>query len=62
VGEDLDSVILSAFRLLDESKNIIVDGKEINDDTNIRVNDHADNVMVLSYYANQVKERERDSV
>lgn len=54
MGEDLDSLILSAFRLLDESKNIIVDGKEINDDTNIRVNDHADNVMVLSYYANQV--------
>ncbi|KAI8881703.1 hypothetical protein K501DRAFT_252733 [Backusella circina FSU 941] len=54
VGEDLDSLILSAFRLLDESKNIIVDGKEINDDTNIRVNDHADNVMALSYYANQI--------
>ncbi|KAI8640642.1 male sterility protein-domain-containing protein [Parasitella parasitica] len=53
-GEDLDSLILTAFKLLDEPKNLIIDGKEINDDTNIRVNDHADNVMALSYYANQM--------
>jgi glycerol-3-phosphate O-acyltransferase len=53
-GEDLDSLILNAFKLLDEPKNLIVDGREINDDTNIRVNDHADNVMALSYYANQM--------
>ncbi|KAI9489880.1 male sterility protein-domain-containing protein [Zychaea mexicana] len=52
-GEDVDAVVLYAFRLLDETKNIIVEGKEITDDTNIRVNDHADNVMTLSYYANQ---------
>ncbi|EIE91015.1 hypothetical protein RO3G_15726 [Rhizopus delemar RA 99-880] len=44
----------TAFKLLDEAKNIIVEGKEMNDDTNIRVNDHADNVMILSYYANQM--------
>ncbi|KAG2222121.1 hypothetical protein INT45_007557 [Circinella minor] len=52
-GEDIDAVVLYAFRLLDETKNIIIEGKEITDDTNIRVNDHADNVMTLSYYANQ---------
>ncbi|EIE79242.1 hypothetical protein RO3G_03947 [Rhizopus delemar RA 99-880] len=53
-GEDLDLIILTAFRLLDETKNIIIEGKEMNEDTNIRVNDHADNVMMLSYYANQI--------
>ena len=46
--------MLYAFHLLDETKNIIIEGKEVMDDTNIRVNDHADNVMALSYYANQV--------
>lgn len=46
--------MLYAFHLLDDAKNLIIEGKEINDDTNIRVNDHADNVMTLSYYANQV--------
>ncbi|KAG1360396.1 hypothetical protein G6F62_000017 [Rhizopus arrhizus] len=53
-GEDMDCLIATAFKLLDEAKNIIVEGKEMNDDTNIRVNDHADNVMILSYYANQM--------
>ncbi|KAI8360875.1 male sterility protein-domain-containing protein [Choanephora cucurbitarum] len=53
-GEDVDTLILTAFKLLDEPKNLIVDGREINDDTNIRVNDHADNIMALSYYANQM--------
>lgn len=50
----MDSLILTAFKLLDEPKNLIIDGRDINDDTNIRVNDHADNVMALSYYANQM--------
>jgi glycerol-3-phosphate O-acyltransferase len=40
--------------MLDEQKNLVIEGKEINDETNIRVNDHADNVMTLSYYANQI--------
>lgn len=52
----MDSLILTAFKLLNEPKNLIIDGREINDDTNIRVNDHADNVMALSYYANQMVE------
>lgn len=33
---------------------MIIDGREINDDTTVRVNDHADNIMTLSYYANHV--------
>lgn len=53
-GEDVDSVVLYAFRLLDDNKNIVIEGKHVTDDTNIRVNDHADNVMALAYYANQV--------
>ncbi|KAI9251979.1 male sterility protein-domain-containing protein [Sporodiniella umbellata] len=53
-GEDLDLLITASFKLLDESKNIVMEGKEMNDDTNIRVNNHADNVMILSYYANQM--------
>ncbi|KAG0188479.1 cyclin-dependent kinase inhibitor far1 [Apophysomyces sp. BC1034] len=53
-GEDLDAIIFYVFKLLDEPKNLIIEGKEINDDTNIRVNDHADNVMTLSYYSNQI--------
>ncbi|KAI7867661.1 male sterility protein-domain-containing protein [Spinellus fusiger] len=53
-GEDVDAIVFNSFRLLEESKNLIIEGKEVNDDTNIRINDHADNVMTLSYYANQV--------
>lgn len=55
-GEDTDAVIFYAFRLLDEAKNLIIENKEVTDDTNIRVNDHADNVMTLSYYANQASQ------
>ncbi|KAG1470503.1 hypothetical protein G6F56_002651 [Rhizopus delemar] len=53
-GEDLDLLISSSFKLLDETKNLMIEGKEMNEDTNVRVNDHADNVMILSYYANQM--------
>ncbi|CAO3638313.1 unnamed protein product [Cunninghamella blakesleeana] len=53
-GEDVDSVIFSVFRLINENKNLIIEGKEMTDDTNIRVNDHADNIMALSYYSNQM--------
>ncbi|CAO3598426.1 unnamed protein product [Absidia cylindrospora] len=53
-GEDLESIIFTVFRLINEPKNLIIEGKEMTDDTNIRVNDHADNIMALSYYANQV--------
>ncbi|CAO3649133.1 unnamed protein product [Cunninghamella echinulata] len=53
-GEDVDSIIFSVFRLINENKNLIIEGKEMTDDTNIRVNDHADNIMALSYYSNQV--------
>lgn len=47
-------LISSSFKLLDETKNLMIEGKEMNEDTNVRVNDHADNVMILSYYANQM--------
>ncbi|KAI9315553.1 male sterility protein-domain-containing protein [Dichotomocladium elegans] len=53
-GEDVASVVLYTFRLLDDSRNIIIEGKEVTDDTNIRVSDHADNVLALAYYANQI--------
>ncbi|KAI8340004.1 male sterility protein-domain-containing protein [Chlamydoabsidia padenii] len=53
-GEDLDAIIFSTFRLINESKNLIIEGKEMTDDTNIKVNDHAGNIMVLSFYANQM--------
>lgn len=53
-GQDIDSSIFYAFKMLDDQKNLVIEGKEINDETNIRVNDHADNVMNLSYYANQI--------
>ncbi|KAG2181938.1 hypothetical protein INT43_006863 [Umbelopsis isabellina] len=53
-GQDIDSTIFYAFKVLDEQKNLVIESKEINDETNIRVNDHADNVMTLSYYANQI--------
>ncbi|CAO3587353.1 unnamed protein product [Absidia cylindrospora] len=53
-GEDLESIIFSVFRLINEPKNLIIEGKELTDDTNIRVNDHADNIMALSYYSNQM--------
>jgi hypothetical protein len=53
-GEDLEAIIFSVFRLINEPKNLIIEGKEMTDDTNIKVNDHADNIMALSYYSNQV--------
>ncbi|SAM09569.1 hypothetical protein [Absidia glauca] len=53
-GEDLDAIIFSAFRLMNEPKNLIIEGKEMTDDTNIKVNDHADNIMALSFYSNQM--------
>ncbi|KAI8343680.1 male sterility protein-domain-containing protein [Chlamydoabsidia padenii] len=53
-GEDLEAIIFSVFRLINEPKNLIIEGKEMTDDTNIKVNDHADNIMALSYYSNQM--------
>ncbi|ORX52383.1 hypothetical protein DM01DRAFT_1306806 [Hesseltinella vesiculosa] len=55
-GEDLDAIVMNAFRLINDTKNLIIEGKTMTDDTNIRVNDHADNIMALSYYANQMVE------
>ncbi|KAG2172784.1 hypothetical protein INT43_000131, partial [Umbelopsis isabellina] len=53
-GEDIDSVIFYSLRLLDGHKNITIDDKHISDKSTIRVVDHADNVLALSYSANQL--------
>ncbi|KAI8073923.1 male sterility protein-domain-containing protein [Gongronella butleri] len=53
-GEDIDAIVLNSFKLINDAKNLIIEGKTLTDDTNVRVNDHADNIMTLSYYANQM--------
>jgi glycerol-3-phosphate O-acyltransferase len=53
-GEDIDSVIFYSLRLLEGHKNITIDDKHISDKSSIRVVDHADNVLALSYSANQL--------
>lgn len=53
-GEDVDAMVAYALNLLDAKKNIIIDGKRVTEYSNVRVVEHADNVMTLSYMANQV--------
>jgi hypothetical protein len=54
-SEDAETIVAYSLNLLDTRTNIVVEGgKRINENTNIRVVDHADNVMDLSYMANQV--------
>lgn len=47
-------MVAYALNLLDARQNITIDGKRITENSNVRVIEHADNVMVLSYMANQV--------
>lgn len=47
-------MVAYAMNLLDSRQNIIIEGKRITENSNVRVVDHADNVMALSYMANQV--------
>ncbi|KAG0168873.1 cyclin-dependent kinase inhibitor far1 [Apophysomyces sp. BC1034] len=54
--EDVDSIISFAFNIMDARTNIVIDGKRITEHTNVRVVEHADNVMDLSYIANQLLE------
>ncbi|KAL0095229.1 male sterility protein-domain-containing protein [Phycomyces blakesleeanus] len=54
--EDVETVVAYALNLLDAKTNIILDGKRITEFTNVRVMDHADNIMDLSYMANQLVE------
>ncbi|KAI9279207.1 male sterility protein-domain-containing protein [Umbelopsis sp. AD052] len=53
-GEDIESVIFYSLRLLDGHKNIIIEDKRVSDKSIIRVVDHADNVLAVSYSANQL--------
>ncbi|KAI8096845.1 male sterility protein-domain-containing protein [Halteromyces radiatus] len=56
-GEDAETIVAYSLNLLDIKTNIIIEGgKRINENTTIRVVDHADNVMDLSYMANQIIE------
>ncbi|KAI8975018.1 male sterility protein-domain-containing protein [Pilobolus umbonatus] len=54
--EDVNSVVQYAFNLLEARSNVSMDGKRITDQTIVRVVEHADNVMDLSYMANQLIE------
>ncbi|KAI9015643.1 male sterility protein-domain-containing protein [Phycomyces nitens] len=54
--EDVETVVSYALNLLDAKTNIIIDGKRVTEYTNVRVMDHADNIMDLSYMANQLIE------
>ncbi|KAF7727364.1 cyclin-dependent kinase inhibitor far1 [Apophysomyces ossiformis] len=54
--EDVDGIISFAFNMLDAKANLVIDGKRMSEHTNIRVVEHADNVMDLSYIANQLVE------
>lgn len=47
-------MVAYALNLLDARQNITIDGKRITENSNVRVIEHADNVMVLSYMASQV--------
>ena len=49
-------MVAYALNLLDGRKNITIEGKRVTENSNVRVVEHADNVMALSYMANQVKE------
>ncbi|CAO3597775.1 unnamed protein product [Absidia cylindrospora] len=56
-GEDAETIVAYSLNLLDIQTNIVIEGgKRINENTNIRVVDHANNVMDLSYKANQIVE------
>ncbi|KAG0761729.1 hypothetical protein G6F57_007617 [Rhizopus arrhizus] len=54
--EDAPSIVAYAFQLLDARNNLTLDGKRVTDQTIVRVVEHADNVMDLSYTASQLIE------
>ncbi|KAI8977495.1 male sterility protein-domain-containing protein [Mycotypha africana] len=47
--EDVVTVVSYAFKLLDAQEHVIIDDKRITDYTVIRLVEHADNIMKLSY-------------
>lgn len=55
--EDVEVMVAYALNLLDARQNITIDGKRVTENSNVRVIEHADNVMALSYMANQVYHR-----
>ncbi|KAI7885881.1 hypothetical protein K492DRAFT_141202 [Lichtheimia hyalospora FSU 10163] len=54
--EDVEVMVAYALNLLDARQNITIDGKRVTENSNVRVIEHADNVMALSYMANQLVE------
>lgn len=54
--EDVNTIVAYSMNLLDARNNVTMDGKRITDQTIIRVVEHADNVMDLSYMASQLIE------
>ncbi|KAI9277448.1 male sterility protein-domain-containing protein [Sporodiniella umbellata] len=54
--EDAETVVHYSLQLLDARSNLIIDGRRICDESIIRVVEHADNVMDLSYMASPLIE------
>ncbi|CEG66026.1 hypothetical protein RMATCC62417_02685 [Rhizopus microsporus] len=54
--EDVHTILSYSLQILDARNNVTMDGKRITDQTIIRVVEHADNVMDLSYMASQLIE------
>ncbi|KAI8883657.1 hypothetical protein K501DRAFT_219064 [Backusella circina FSU 941] len=54
--EDISTVVSYSLHLLDAKNNVTMDGKRMTDQTIVRVVEHADNVMDLSYMASQLIE------
>ncbi|RCI06659.1 cyclin-dependent kinase inhibitor far1 [Rhizopus stolonifer] len=54
--EDVSTIVAYALDLLDARSNVTMDGKRITEQTVVRVVEHADNVMDLSYMASQLIE------
>lgn len=53
--EDTSTLVAYALDLLEAKKHILIEGRRLNETANVRVLEHADNVMALSYMANQVR-------
>ncbi|KAI9498954.1 male sterility protein-domain-containing protein [Zychaea mexicana] len=54
--EDVDAMVAYSLNLLDARQNITIEGKRVTEYSNVRVVEHADNVMALSYMANALVE------
>ncbi|KAI9339864.1 male sterility protein-domain-containing protein [Pilaira anomala] len=54
--EDVATIVSYSLNLLDARNNVTMDGKRVTEHTIIRVVEHADNVMDLSYMASQLIE------